>query len=348
MEMEQREFRADPLKMKRLRVAAGLTVKEFTALADLDRATVAKILRGDPVFLKSLAIAAERVFNITNPLEVLHPDELAAMGVQTDLPSPSDVLEWTIEEYLTGWEKTSNGLQYQLVRLRHRFLEDRQARGKCYELRHLTSAERERLETYLRRHTDVCEQIRAHPNIAQNMTAAFVNGLWWVLDRWEEGSTLDERLEDGPLSGYELQFVMTGIAKGIAQLHRMKIIRRELSPKSVVLRERDDRAILTDMELAKLTGGAPTVSPEEWPDDPYRALEVGGETPVDERADIYSWGRIFVRAATGALCDRGEEDVSELDVPDPVKDLIGQCVAVTRSQRPADMKAVLKVLKGWI
>ena len=109
MEVEQRKFRADPLKLKRLRVAAGLTVKQLKQLADLDRTTVAKILRGDPVFLKSLATAGEKVFDIDNPLELLHPEELAAMGVQTELPSPGQVLEWEIVEYLSGWEKTTNG-----------------------------------------------------------------------------------------------------------------------------------------------------------------------------------------------------------------------------------------------
>ena len=48
-EPEQRKFRADPLKLKRLRVAAGLTAKEVRELAQLDRTTVTKILAGDPV-----------------------------------------------------------------------------------------------------------------------------------------------------------------------------------------------------------------------------------------------------------------------------------------------------------
>lgn len=347
MEAEQRKFRADPLKLKRLRVAASLTAKEFMQLADLDRTTVAKILRGDPVFLKSLATAGERVFNIDNPLELLHPEELEAMGVQTEVPSPGQVLEWEIVEYLSGWETTTNGLQFQLVKLGHRYLKNRMARGKCYELRHLTGAEKERVERYLMRHVEVCEQISEHPNITYNITAAPLDGLWWVLDRWEDGVTLQERLQEGALSEYELRIVMTGIAKGLAALHKSKIIRRELSPQSVLLRQRDDRPVLGDMELAKLVEGRPTVSPEEWPQDPYRALEVGGDTPVDVRADIYSWGRIFVHAAVGHLGERGTEDVSQVAIPDVVRDLVLPCCAITRSQRPANMNAVLKVLKRW-
>jgi serine/threonine protein kinase len=238
-------------------------------------------------------------------------------------------------------------LQYQLVLLRHRFLSNRLARGKCYELRHLTTVEKTRVEQYLLRHVEVCEQIGVHSNIANNITAAPVAGLWWVLDRWEEGETLSQRLSDGPLGDYALRVVMTGIAVGLAALHSANIVRRELSPASVLLRESDDRPILTDMELAKLGEGAPTVSPDEWPDDPYRALEVGGDGPIDVRADIYSWARIFMHAATGTLAERGGEDLKALQVPQAVRDWVERSLSVTPSGRPATLKGIVKALKAW-
>jgi serine/threonine protein kinase len=257
------------------------------------------------------------------------------------------VLEWEIEQYLSGWRKTSNGLQYQLLRLRHRFLEGRMARGKCYELRHMSTEERSRVETYLHRHVEVCEQLSAHPNIAVNLTAALIGGLWWVLDVWENGETLDDRLRGGALSEYELRFIMTGIADGLAALHKAGVIRRELSPQSVLLREATDRPILTDMELAKVASPGPTVSPDEWPDDPYRALEVAGDAPLDVRADVYSWGRIFAHAATGELSERGEESLPKGDIPETVREVVMQSLEVLPSRRPKDMKPILKALKVW-
>lgn len=348
MDLEQREFRADPLKLKRLRVAAGLTVQEFTEKADLDRTTVAKILRGDPVFLKKLQQAGELVFGIHSPLELLHPDELAALGIATEVPSPTHVLEWEIVEYLTGWEKTSNGLQFQRLRLRHRYINNRWARAKCYELRHLPTAGRDRLEGHLRRHVEVSEQVGPQPNIAENLTAAWVGGLWWVLDRWEDGETLANRLATGPLGEYELQTIMRGLAEGLKALHATGVIRRELTPDSVLLRERDDRPILTDLELAKLTERLPTVSPDQWPDDPYRAVEVGGDAPIDVRADLYSWGRIFVHAATGCLPERGQEQVAQKRIPEAMRSIVLECCAGPRSKRPDSISSVQAALKAWI
>lgn len=349
MDTEQREFRADSLKLKRLRVAAGMTVSDFAKETGLDRTTAGKILRGEPVFLKSLAIAGQKAFGIDSPLELLHPDELLAMGAAPEGKRRGCVLEWEIVDFLSGWEKTANGLQYQSAKLRHQYLDGRLARGKCYELRHLPRSERERLEEHLRRHADVCEQIGAHPNIASNITAAWFDEYWWVIDRWEEGETLSDRITQGPLSKYELKIVATGIAEGLKALHTEGIIRRELSPKFVVLRAKDDRPILTDFELAKLSEGKPTVSPEEWPDDPYRAPEVAGESQADAAADVYSWGRVVVHAACGELPKRGKEaePMQAAGLPEPLTKLVLASVRLPRSKRAQNMDEVLRVLKAW-
>lgn len=346
MELQQRKFRADPLKLKRLRVAAGLTVQEVTERSGLDKATVRKLLNGEPVFLNSLKLAVETVFGIESPLEVLHPEELAAMGAATE--TPGRVLEWEVAEHLSPWKETSNGLQYQEMRLVHAYLPNREARGKCYELRHLADQDRARLETHLRRHPDVCERVGAHPNVAENLTAAEVSGQWWVLDRWVAGETLTDRIDaEGPLGEYALRRVTTGVAEGLAVLHAAGIIRRELSAEKVLLRESDDLAVLVDLELAKLTEGEPTVAPEEWPDDPFRAPEVGGDAPVDERADLYSWGKLLLYASFGERALTCLEGLSRDDLPVEVAKVAMACVSPGRSQRPTGIDAVLGVLRGW-
>lgn len=349
MEQEQNKFRADPLLLRRLRIAENLSAQDIQKRSGLSKDTVRKLLRGEPVFLSTLHDVVSEVFHISDVNEVLHPEELARLGVQTAVSEDGQVLEWKIAQYLSGWKETSNGLQFQLSKLDHRFLEGRFARGKCYELRHMTTAERAEVETHLRRHIEVCDLIGDHPNIAKNVTAAYVNDLWWVLDVWEDGETLANRLTAGAMGEYELRFIMAGIASGLARLHEVNIIRRELNPDSIILRDSSDRPILTDMELAKIAESGATVSPKEWPDDPYRALEVTGNTPIDVRADVYSWGRIFVHGATGHLAERGLESLPDKGfIPEPVRDVALQSVELLPHDRPKDMKVILKALKGWI
>lgn len=352
MEREKREYRADELKLRRLRAQFALTVEQFCGKSGLDKATARKLFKGTPVTLTTLAVAA-KVFGVTDHLELLHPDELAALGVEPAATASGEtVQEWQVEARLTPWEKTANGLQYQLARLRHRFLPSRLARGKCYELRHLPVAERRRLDEHLRRHADVCGQIRHHPNVAENITATFVEngGLWWVLDEFEDGATLAGRLAEGPLEGTSLKTVAAGIAAGLDALHRQRVVRRELSPRFVLLRKKDLTPVLTDFELAKLLDGAPTVSPAGgWPDDPYLAEEVVSRGSVDERADLYSWGRVFVHCLLGRLPEPGADAdaVRASALPAGVRAVLAACLALPKSDRPASAADVLRAIKRW-
>lgn len=352
MEREKREYRADELKLRRLRAQFGLNLEQFCGKSGLDKATARKLSKGTPVTLTTLTVAA-RVFGITNHLELLHPDELVALGVDPAVTVSGDaVQEWQIEAHLTAWEKTANGLQYHVARLRHRFLPSRLARGKCYELRHLPVAERRRLDEHLRRHADVCGQIRHHPNVAENITATFVEngGLWWVLDEFEDGATLAERLAEGPLEGTSLKTVAAGIAAGLDALHRQRVVRRELSPRFVLLRKKDLTPVLTDFELAKLLDAAPTVSPAGgWPDDPYLAAEVVSRGTVDERADLYSWGRVFVHCLLGRLPEPGADAdaVRASALPAGVRAVLAACLALPKSDRPASAADVLRAIKRW-
>lgn len=109
MEREKREYRADELKLKRLRAQFALTVEQFCGKSGLDKATARKLFKGTPVTLTTLSIAA-KVFGITDHLELLHPDELVALGVDPAVTASGEtVQEWQVEARLTAWEKTANG-----------------------------------------------------------------------------------------------------------------------------------------------------------------------------------------------------------------------------------------------
>jgi len=184
VEHEPRTVRVDRLKLLRLRLQFGFTIDDFEAEARIDSNTAKKLLRGGPVSITTLRKAAS-AFKITSHHELLHPEELAALGVDPALAvSTKGVLEWDIQRYVSLWDKTANGLQYCVAKLQHRYLPTRFARGKCYWLQHLRVGERQRLEEHLRRHCDVCERVGAHPNVAKKITATFLQGgrLWWVLD----------------------------------------------------------------------------------------------------------------------------------------------------------------------
>ena len=192
--------------------------------------------------------------------------------------------------------------------------------------------------------------------MTQTPREAFLAAFRWhsghadVWRAFEDGPTLAERLADGPLEGTSLKTVMTGIAAGLDALHRAQVVRRELSPRFVVLRKKDFTPVLTDFELAKLLDGVPTVSPAGgWPDDPYLAEEVVSRGTVDGRADLYSWGRVFVHGLLGHLPEPGADQaaVRNSALPAAVKTVLAACLARPKSDRPASVADVLKALKKW-
>lgn len=334
----------DPQKLNRLLLRSGLSKTKLADDAQMSRGTVTKAFRGEGITqhsAKQIAIA----LGASEPSALLPTAEPEQPG---SLSEPVHVGEWAIENYLGRWITASNGLQFRVSHMRHRYIENRWGRGKWYDLLHLSDKDREQFQSHLVRHPTVCERIGNHPQIAENLSTFPVShaNAWWVIDRWIPGKSLADWLAEGPFPQNRLPRLMTEIALGLEALHRGNVVFRELAPSRVVLAEDDGRAILTDFELAKLLD-SPTVS-ADWPDDPYRAPEVESGL-ADESADLFSWARILLHAATGELPPKGLDlDVlAGADLPKGVWKAAKDCLAPGPSDRRRHMTSVLKILRRW-
>lgn len=366
--MDRRYVQLDPQKLDYLRLKKGWSVEELVDFADriavdpvdgnpagLNKRTVKAVLNGEATFVRSARILAH-LLGAENLVSVLRAEILRELGPPSTWEHPlsffSTVGEWDVIENVEGEQQTSNGLRYDVWKLRHRHVDDRVGCAKCYDLSQLSTRDRTRLKNHLTRHSQVCDRIGAHPNMARNLSATeWEHGeFWWVIDEWIDGEKLSTLLESRRLPATAIPSVMRQIASPLQAMHAADIVRRELSPRFVLIRRSDNAAVLTDFELAKLLDGAPTVSPKKaWPDDPYRAVEVDGDAPIDARADIYSWGRILVHAVAGELPAKGEEAdaLGNANLPPAVRRLALACVAPARSARPGSIEEVLAAIKKW-
>ena len=197
------------------------------------------------------------------------------------------------------WRTASNGLHWCVYTLNHKHARGKKARGKLYDLRRsLPTRSKREMESCLDRHREVCDRIGRHPHVVRNITSLPVKPhFWWVIDEWIEGQPLDYVLQRGVIPAERLPAIMYEILLGLQALHAADVIRRELSPRYVFINDRE--TVLTDFELAKLLDGSPTVSPiEMWPDDVYRAPEVG-EGDLHPSCDVFSWAMILAHAVSG-------------------------------------------------
>lgn len=254
--------------------------------------------------------------------------------------------EWTDAQFPKPWITLPNGLQYLVSKMRHRHLADTFARVKCYELRFVAADARQRLQELLTRHAAVCRKLTPNPRIPINQ-GAFPDpswDCWWVIDYWIDGVTLSDALSSERMPLPETLRIGRELAEGLKLLHDHDIVRRELNPDHVLLRASDRSVVLTDFELAKLLGGAPTVA-KDWPANPYRAPELA-EGAAATSVDIYSWGRIMSYMALGVLPATGREKkaLHEADLPELLINLISQCVADSPRNRPGTMQGVIDSL----
>ena len=338
----------DPDKLEERREERSLTMNRLCEQAGLSRNTVLSAFRGKGIFPQS-------ALRIAQALGCEDPSELKLPGSNeesvTEITGSKVGGEWQVKEYLGSWLKASNGLRLRVCRLRHEFVDERQGRGKSYDLESLATREREDLRAHLLRHPRVCERIGHHNHIADNLSAlpGRSQDLWWVIDRWVGGTTLEDQLQHGPFPAERLAKLMHEIALGLSAMHSASVVFRELASSRVLLAADDQRAVLTDFELAKLVDTGPTVS-INWPVDPFRAPEVENGT-ASQQSDLYSWARVLLHAATGReLPPKGEDSdaLNRIGLPKAVWRVATDCLAPGPSDRPKNVRQVLQATARWV
>ena len=340
---QHRTVELDGKRIAKLMRNRRWSIEVLARKADISAATISKILRGNHQVYWSSVTGLQIAFNLDSIDELL-PKE--------DLPKTSElgrVHEWLLEDSLSDWITASNHLQFRIWKLKHEHL-SKFARGKCYELQGMASAERERCRASLLRHAEVCTRIGRHPNIINNLTTCEAPSVdrWWVIDEWVDGMTLADWMQDCPRSLPSSKNILLQIAEALNTFHSHEIIRRELSPKQVLVQLESGGVVLTEFELAKLLDGSPTVSKSEWSVDPYRAPEATTDD-IGRQADLYSWGRIAIQLLLGELPEKGLEPkrIKTSELPTQMQKLLLSCVSVSWRLRPSGFGEVLKVMNSW-
>lgn len=333
----------DPKQVDQLRLQKNLSRKELMVRAGVAEKTGYRFFNRKPVQVKS----ARKIFSV---LGVMDFTPYLEDQSSTDVTSPSDgVGEWVLEEVLSPWISLANRLQFRICKLRHSILENTWARGKCYDLEYLSTKDDRQTRECLTRHPKVCRLLSEEPGFLRNQAARYSDDgkLFWVIDDWINGVPLSRRIDGEFLESGLLPRIMRQIADCLQVLHQHGIIRRELTPDYVFIQKQDSSIFLTELELAKLLDGSPTVS-MSWDANPYRAPEVEG-SGVDYTADLYSWAQILVFACTGQT-PPAVADVSllaEANLPPRVRRIAVRCLALAPEDRPQAVSELTNALNRW-
>ncbi len=195
-------------------------------------------------------------------------------------------------QFLAVLDHTVNGVVYKVRNL----AKDRLEVLKC--LPRADHQDPKRVDRFLR---EVAIHARlAHPNIAAFYTAADLGGRLAMTMEYFDDTSLEQRLEQGPLPLSEaIGYVLQTLA-ALACAHAAGVVHRYIAPANIVVAA-DGRVKLKDFQLAigsnalrltlpgTLIGWLHYLSPEQIQESP----------DLDGRSDLYSLGAVFYELATG-------------------------------------------------
>jgi serine/threonine protein kinase/tetratricopeptide (TPR) repeat protein len=218
------------------------------------------------------------------------------------------------------------------------------------------------LETRFKRELLLARQV-THRNVVRIHDLGEIDGITYITMPYVQGADLATVLRRaGRMPVERVVRIARQVASGLAAAHEAGVVHRDLKPANIML-DVDENALIMDFGIARSTEGTAfgmtmgavvgTVA--------YMAPEQAQGAPVDQRADIYSFGLILHDMLVGRPNTGSSTAVSELmrrilhappavrtvdpTIPAWLDDLITRCLQPDPAARFQSMAEVVSVLE---
>jgi serine/threonine-protein kinase len=152
-------------------------------------------------------------------------------------------------------------------------------------------------------------------------------GRLYLVMRYTENGTLEDRMADGPLDLGEISRVMHQVGEALICAHDQGIVHRDVKPGNVLV-DAHGNCFLSDFGLAKVLQDSMhlTVSGVGMGTPAYMSPEQGQGGKVDKRSDVYSLGVMLYEMVTGDVPFKGDAPMAVMlkqitDPPPPPSEL---------------------------
>jgi tetratricopeptide (TPR) repeat protein/TolB-like protein len=170
------------------------------------------------------------------------------------------------------------------------------------------------LEKRFKRELLLARQV-THRNVVRIHDLGVIDGITYITMPYVQGSDLATILRrEGRLPVDRVIRIARQVASGLAEAHKAAVIHRDLKPANIMLDE-DDEALIMDFGIARSTsstGIGMTMAGAVVGTVAYMAPEQAHGAPVDQRADIYSFGLILYDMLVGRPTAGPSTAISEL------------------------------------
>lgn len=139
-----------------------------------------------------------------------------------------------------------------------------------------------------------------HRNIVPVYDHGKYNDQPYIVMRYMQGGSVDDRIKAGPLSLVDILSIMSQVAPALEYAHNNDVLHRDLKPSNILM---DDGggAFITDFGIARMVGephsGITTNGVVGTP--AYMSPEQAQGKPLDRRSDVYGLGVMLFEMATG-------------------------------------------------
>jgi serine/threonine protein kinase len=183
----------------------------------------------------------------------------------------------------------------------------------------------------------------------------------YVATRYVPGLSLHDHVhEEGPIEGTDLTWFAACLAEGVASVHEVGVLHRDVKPSNVLMEGRTP--ILIDFGLARVADD-PKLTHTGWllGTPGYLAPEILYGDDATTASDVHSWAATVAYAATGrppfgrgpsmAIMDRvrrGEHNLS--GIPEPLRALLAEALDPEPHHRPTltEIREALAPLAGLV
>lgn len=200
-----------------------------------------------------------------------------------------------------------------------------------------------------------------HPNVVQIYRLGNHEGSPYIAMEFVNGVTLHQAIRNDRPPMRQVLELMRQAAAGLAAIHEMGVLHRDLSPNNILVAANGTTKIV-DLGLSRLIGGVSSAGSRGYPAGTlaYVAPEqVEGRAPSRE-GEVFSFGVMLYEALTGVHPFRAEHPMSMLynitqrepeslaahlpNCPHSLEGLIARCLDKRPENRPAGMAEVERSL----
>ncbi len=195
-----------------------------------------------------------------------------------------------------------------------------------------------------------------HANIIPIYDIFEENGTAYYVMDYIDGESLSERVKrGGAMSERDAVAYIKQVASALEHIHEQQIMHLDVKPGNIMVRSKDNRAILIDFGLSKhydATSGEATSTTPVGVSHGYAPMEQykqGGVNRFSPETDIYSLGATLYYLVTGNVppqaADIPEEGiVFPTDMSSNIRETIAKSMSYLRKDRPHTIKEFLALL----